>query len=103
MYLTLSQATALNFLAPMGAMLLFKYTDQGTFSLFDRAGAIIALVGVFMVVQPDGIFKSHRAFHLGPNPDALAKVKGLACGTVGIIGTIVSSKCSTIDVCFRNM
>lgn len=90
-YLTLSQATALNFLAPLGAILLSKYTNHGTFSLVDRAGAAVALAGVVMVVQPDGIFRRHEAFPRGPKPDTFAKVRGLAFGAVGILGSIVSS------------
>lgn len=92
LYLTLSQATALNFLAPMGAMILSRYTDHGTFSSIDRVGTAVALAGVVMVTQPDGIFRSHEAMPLGPQPDTFAKVKGLACGAVGVLGTTVSSK-----------
>lgn len=81
----------MNFLAPMGAMLLSKYTDHGSFSLIDRAGTAIALAGVFMVTQPEGIFGSHESLSLGPKPDAFAKVKGIACGSLGVVGTTVSS------------
>lgn len=90
LYLTLSQATALNFLAPMGAMMLSKYTDHGTFNSIDRLGTAVALAGVVMVTQPDGIFKRHEAVPFGPKPDNFAKAKGLACGTVGVVGTTVS-------------
>lgn len=88
-YLTLSSATALNFLAPMGAMILSKYMDNGTFNFIDQAGAIIALAGVVMVVQPDNIFQPGETPPLGPKPDTYAKVKGLGCGIVGILGTVV--------------
>lgn len=89
-YLTLSQATALNFLAPMGAMILSKYMDHGTFNFIDRAGAVIALAGVVMVIQPDNIFQPGETLPLGPKPDTFAKLKGLGCGIVGILGTVVS-------------
>lgn len=89
MYLTLSQATALNFLAPMGAMILSKHLDHGNFNFIDRAGAVIALAGVVMVVQPEEIFKSGETLPLGPKPDTYTKFKGIACGLVGVIGTIV--------------
>lgn len=90
-FLTLSQATALNFLAPMGAMILSKYLDHGTFNFTDRIGAAVALAGVVMVVQPEGIFKRTNTLPLGPQPDSFSKVKGLACGAVGVLGTIVST------------
>ncbi|KAF3768728.1 hypothetical protein M406DRAFT_251067 [Cryphonectria parasitica EP155] len=89
-YLTLSQATALNFLAPMGAMIISKYMDHGTFTFIDRAGAAIALAGVVMVVQPDNFFKPGETLSLGPKPDAFAKWKGLACGLIGVMGTITA-------------
>lgn len=91
MYLTLSQATALNFLAPMGAMILSKHMDGGNFTLIDRAGAAVALAGVIMVVQPDEIFHSGDTLPLGSRPktEAFAKLKGISCGLVGVLGTIV--------------
>lgn len=75
----------------MGAMMLSKYTDHGTFSPIDRVGTAVALAGVVMVTQPDGIFKRHENVPLGLKPDAFAKLKGLACGSVGVLGTTVSS------------
>lgn len=90
MYLTLSQATALNFLAPMGAMILSKYMDHGTFSFIDRAGAGAALAGVVMVVQPEDIFKPEETPVTGGHKtDTYTRWKGLGCGIVGILGTIV--------------
>lgn len=96
-YLTLSQATALNFLAPMGAIMLSKYTDHGSFSVIDRVGTAIALAGVVMVTQPEGIFGSHDSGSLGPKPDAFAKVKGLVYGSIGVLGTTVSSHAATFS------
>lgn len=95
MYLTLSQATALNFLAPMGAMILSKYMDQSNFTIIDRAGAAVALAGVIMVVQPDDVFKPGETLPLGPSADTYAKVKGVACGLVGVLGTVVRSPATT--------
>lgn len=89
MYLTLSQATALNFLAPMGAMILFKYMDHSKFTIIDRVGTVVALAGVVMVVQPEGIFQSGETLPLGQVPDTYAKLKGVACGLLGVSGTIV--------------
>lgn len=79
----------MNFLAPMGAMILSKYMDYGSFNFIDRAGAVIALVGVVMVVQPDNVFQPGEALPLGPKLDTYAKLKGLGCGVVGILGTVV--------------
>ncbi|KXH40456.1 hypothetical protein CSAL01_01410 [Colletotrichum salicis] len=58
MYLKLSEATALNFLGPLTAMILIRYLDYGTFEVIDRIGAFVALIGVILVVQPDALFGS---------------------------------------------
>ena len=93
-YLTISQATALNFLAPLGAMLMSKYFDHGSFSLTDRVGAVVALAGVVLVVQPDTIFRStgtttavliSRSSHETPK-----QFKGVVCGLIGVAGGVVS-------------
>ncbi|PSR93858.1 hypothetical protein BD289DRAFT_451670 [Coniella lustricola] len=90
-YLTLSQATALNFLAPMGAMVISKYMDQGAFSYVDRAGATVALAGVVMVVQPDNILTSGDSLAMMPSPrDTNAKIKGLIWGVFGVFGTMIA-------------
>lgn len=75
----------------MGAMILSKYLDHGTFNFTDRVGAAIALAGVVMVVQPEGIFKRTETLPLGPQADSFSKIKGLSCGAVGVLGTIVST------------
>ncbi|KAL2292891.1 hypothetical protein FJTKL_07937 [Diaporthe vaccinii] len=92
-YLTIAQATALNFLAPMGAMLMSRYFDYGTFSLADRVGAVVALVGVVLVVQPDTIFRPtgvpaammSRRSHETPK-----QLKGVVCGLVGVAGGVIA-------------
>ncbi|KAJ0123347.1 hypothetical protein J7T55_011812 [Diaporthe amygdali] len=92
-YLTIAQATALNFLAPMGAMLISKYFDYGTFSLADRAGAVVALAGVILVVQPDTVFHftekatgvTSRSSHETPK-----QLKGVICGLVGVAGGVIA-------------
>lgn len=92
-YLTIAQATALNFLAPMGAMLMSRYFDHGTFSLADRVGAVVAPTGVVLVVQPDIIFQSteaptgitSRSSHETPK-----QLKGVVCGLIGVAGGVVS-------------
>lgn len=90
-YLSLSQATALNFLAPMCAMIWSRYKDNGSCTILDRAGAVIALAGVVMVVQPDGIFSAGETVVRGSEPESHAKIKGVGCGIVGIVGTVVCS------------
>lgn len=73
----------------MGSMILSKYMDHGTFTFIDRGGAILALTGVVMVVQPDNIFQPQETLPLGPQPDTYAKFKGLGFGMVGVLGTMV--------------
>lgn len=94
-YLTIAQATALNFLAPMGSMLMSRYLDHGNFSVTDRVGALMALAGVVLVVQPDTVFhptgsavgiKSHTS-HEMPK-----QLKGVVCGLAGVAGGIVSPR-----------
>lgn len=78
----------------MGAMLMSRYFDYGTFSLADRVGAVVALVGVVLVVQPDTIFRPtgvpaammSRRSHETPK-----QLKGVVCGLVGVAGGVVSS------------
>lgn len=89
LYLTLAQATALNFLAPLGAMVLAKYLSYGTFSSIDRVGGLMAVAGVILVVQPDILDRGHSP----PSQVADAtpeRLKGVACGIVGVLGGIVS-------------
>lgn len=92
MYLTLAQATALNFLAPIGAIILSKCLNNGNFTLVDPAGAVVALTGVIMVVQPEGLFGSGGTIlPLALESDTFTKLKGMACGLVGVLGTTVCS------------
>lgn len=74
----------------MGAMIISKYMDHGTFSYIDRAGATVALVGVVMVVQPDNILTSGDSLAVIPSHHNNTKVTGLAWGVVGVLGTMVS-------------
>ncbi|ROV95300.1 hypothetical protein VSDG_06020 [Cytospora chrysosperma] len=89
LYLTLAQATALNFLAPLGAMVLAKYLSYGTFSSIDRVGGLMAVAGVILVVQPDIFDRGHSP----PSQVADAtpeRLKGVACGIVGVLGGIIA-------------
>lgn len=85
----------MNFLAPMGAILMSRYFDCGTFSLTDRIGALVALAGVVLVVQPDTSFQPigasagliSRTSHETPK-----QLKGVLCGLVGVAGGVVSPR-----------
>lgn len=78
----------------MGAMVMSRYFDYGTFSLADRVGAVVALAGVVLVVQPDTIFRptgapagrTSRRSHETPK-----QLKGVVCGLIGVAGGVVSS------------
>lgn len=74
----------------MASMILSRYMDHGTFSIVDRVGATIALAGVFMVVQPDGIFQTGETGLMGSENAGTTKLKGLLCGCIGLLGTTVS-------------
>lgn len=98
MYLKLSEATALNFLGPLAAMILIRFLDYGTFEVIDRIGALVALLGVVLVVQPDVLF--------GPKPTLISatqmvaegssgdQMKGLGFGLIGLCGGAVSQSLS---------
>lgn len=91
LYLTLAQATALNFLAPLGAMVLARYLDYGTFSYIDRVGGLVALVGVILVVQPDMFGRGDKSSpEIGD--DGAERLKAVGFGLVGVLGGIVSPK-----------
>ncbi|KAJ0279149.1 hypothetical protein CBS470a_009395 [Colletotrichum nupharicola] len=94
MYLKLSEATALNFLGPLIAMILIRYLDFGTFEVVDRIGALVALVGVILVVQPDGLF-DHKAAILSAaqtvtGGDTKGRMMGFGFGLLSVCGGAVS-------------
>ncbi|KUI74490.1 hypothetical protein VM1G_11985 [Cytospora mali] len=94
LYLTLAQATALNFLAPLGAMVLAKYLDFGTFSIIDRVGGVVALIGIVLVVQPDSIFTPAERLPVwvssGATNETPERLKGVVCGLIGVFGGIIA-------------
>ncbi|KAK2016087.1 integral membrane protein DUF6 [Colletotrichum eremochloae] len=94
MYLKLSEATALNFLGPLAAMILTRYLHFGTFGVIDRIGALIALSGVVLVVQPDALFgpQSTLANPMQQNADESVKSRmtGVGFGLVGVCGGSVA-------------
>ncbi|KAK8004853.1 hypothetical protein PG990_010890 [Apiospora arundinis] len=94
-YLSLSEATALNFLAPLGALILTRYLDNGRITITDGVSCAIALVSVVLVLQPEPLFdKVVRQEASGPangvslDPNAL--LKGTLAGMVAVAGGIVA-------------
>ncbi|KAF9871750.1 integral membrane protein duf6 [Colletotrichum karsti] len=94
MYLKLSEATALNFLGPLAAMILTRYLDFGTFEVVDRVGSLIALLGVILVVQPDGLF-DHKAAIMSAaqtvaDGDSKGRMMGFGFGLLSVCGGAVA-------------
>lgn len=77
----------------MGAMLMSRYFDHGHFGLTDRVGAVVALAGVVMIVQPDTIFQTTVAATgviARKSLEMPNQLKGVICGLVGVAGGVVS-------------
>ncbi|KAK6849298.1 hypothetical protein PG995_013131 [Apiospora arundinis] len=91
-YLSLSEATALNFLAPLGALILTKFLDNKAITWMDAASCSVALVSVVLVLQPESIFGStvQEASALASDlpVDTYAFLKGTLAGIVGVTGGI---------------
>lgn len=90
LYLTLAQATALNFLAPLGAMVLARYLDYGTFGYLERVGGLVALAGVMLVVQPNTFSRDDESSTGVANETAPQRLEAVSCGMIGVLGGIVS-------------
>ncbi|KAJ0163647.1 putative transport protein [Colletotrichum tanaceti] len=100
MYLRLSEATALNFLGPLTAMILTRYLDFGTFEVIDRVGTLVALVGVILVVQPDTLFGSQstdsalmsarQSTAAAADVGAKGRMVGFGFGVMGVIGGAIA-------------
>lgn len=77
----------------MGSMLMSRYLDYGNFSVTDRVGALMALAGVVLIVQPDTLFHP-TGFAVGIKPltsnETPKQLKGVFCGMAGVAGGIVS-------------
>lgn len=81
-YMSLSEATALNSLGPLGSLMLTRYLSFATVQRIDYVGAVGAVVGVVLVVQPETLSGTEKGH---------GHVKGLACGVFGVCGGVVSS------------
>ncbi|KAB5576186.1 hypothetical protein GE09DRAFT_618160 [Coniochaeta sp. 2T2.1] len=87
-YLSLSEATALNFLSPLGSLVLARYLSLGTVQWADCIGAAGALVGVALVAQPERIFGMVKTSSTASvTPDGY--LKGLGFGVFGVCGGMV--------------
>lgn len=79
----------------MGSMLMSRYLDYGNFSVTDRVGALMALAGVVLVVQPDTFFhltESTVGIKSRTSYETPKQLKGVVCGLAGVAGGIVSSR-----------
>ena len=95
-YLTLSEATALNFLGPLGSLILARWLAFANVRWTDCLGAAGALVGVVLVAQPEAVFGvrddgalSHAAA-VDVDLPSRDHFKGIAFGILGVGGVIVS-------------
>ena len=94
-YISLSEATALNFLAPLGALILTRYLDSGMIALGDAIACAVALASVVLVLQPRSVFGTAVAegasLSDGVLIDPHASLKGTLAGMVGVVGGVVST------------
>lgn len=91
-YLNLSEATALNFLGPLGSLILTRYLSFATVQWTDCLGAVGALGGVVLISQPEEIFGSIQSTQRDVSSDPAANMKGLAFAVLGLCGGVVSDK-----------
>lgn len=93
-YISLSEATALNFLAPLGALILTRYLDSGMIALGDGIACVVALASVVLVLQPGSIFGTAAVegatLSDGVSIDPHASLKGTLAGMIGVVGGVVS-------------
>jgi drug/metabolite transporter (DMT)-like permease len=82
-YLSLSEATAVNFIAPTGAIMLTRYLEDNKIAFLDVIASITALAGVVLVLQP-----SKNSTSLSADPYAYHK--GIVSRIIGVVGGIVS-------------
>ncbi|KAI1739176.1 hypothetical protein F4680DRAFT_423076 [Xylaria scruposa] len=88
-YLTLSEAIALSFLSPLGALVLARSLSLGTIQWIDCVGAMGAVVGVVLVAQPENVFFVNDAGSAA-STKTHDHLKGLAFGLIGACGGVVA-------------
>ncbi|EEA25557.1 hypothetical protein PMAA_066610 [Talaromyces marneffei ATCC 18224] len=86
-YLTLSEATALTFLGPLGSLILTRYLSFATVKWTDCVGALGALLGVMLIAQPEGIFNTSTTVY-NVSEDAHDRLYGLGFGILGFCGGV---------------
>lgn len=93
-YFTLSEATALDFIAPLGAIMLTRCLQDDIFRMLDVIACTTALAGVVLVLQPTAIYGTVATDEIstGIPTDPHAHLKGVAFGITGVAGGIVSLK-----------
>jgi drug/metabolite transporter (DMT)-like permease len=90
-YLTLSEATALTFLGPLGSLILTGYLSFATVKWTDCVGAMGALLGVVLIAQPEGIFSTSQTVY-SVSEDVHNRLYGLGFGIFGFFGGVVSAE-----------
>ncbi|KAI1103142.1 hypothetical protein F4804DRAFT_310838 [Jackrogersella minutella] len=89
-YLSLSEATALNFLGPLGSLILTRYLSFAAVRWTDCLGAVGALVGVVLIAQPEDIFGSTAKVERDGPGDVKGDLMGLAFAVLGICGGVIT-------------
>ncbi|KAL1842444.1 hypothetical protein VTK73DRAFT_3124 [Phialemonium thermophilum] len=86
-YLSLSQATALSFLGPLGSLIVARWMAFAAVPWTDILGAVGALLGVVLVSHPERVFDVTGG---GDGVSRNAHLKGLAFGVTGVAGYVVA-------------
>lgn len=90
-YLTLSEATALTFIGPLGSLILTRFLSFATVKWTDCLSAVGALLGVMLIAQPAGIFSaSDEVYTVAENTHK--RLYGLGFGVFGFCGGVVSDE-----------
>lgn len=89
--LTLSEATALTFLGPLGSLILTRFLSFATVKWTDCVGAMGSFLGVMLIAQPEGIFStSKEVYNVSENTHK--RLYGLGFGVLGFCGGVVSDE-----------
>ncbi|KAK2007423.1 hypothetical protein LZ32DRAFT_632321 [Colletotrichum eremochloae] len=90
-YLSLNEATALNSLGPLGALILTRYLDMGKVVLTDGISCTVALASVVLVLQPSSVFGTATGMLARDvSLDSNAAIYGTLSGMVGVVGGIIA-------------
>lgn len=90
-YLTLSEATALTFLGPLGSLILTRFLSFATVRWTDYVGASGAFLGVMLIAQPEGIFSTSKEVYT-VSENTHKRLYGLGFGIFGFCGGVVSEE-----------